>query len=80
MSSFADRTLRNITLDPDEELCEDIDGVDNADDVDVMEDECSREERTCAVKENRILEKKTESAAPQSIKTMATHFHNFILK
>lgn len=80
LSPFADLTLRNFPLVPDEEMFEDIDAADaDADDVN-KEDECSKWGRTCALEESRTLERKTESAAPQSIKTMATHFHNFILK
>lgn len=77
LSAFADRTLRNIALVPDEELFKDIDGAAAAD---ITEDERSTWGRSCALEESMILERKTESAAPQSIKTMETHFHNFILK
>lgn len=78
LSPFADLTLRNLPPLPDEGLFEDIDDADA--DADNKEDECSMWGRACDLEESGILERKTESAAPQSIKTMATHFHNFILK
>lgn len=76
LSPFAALTLRNLPPVPDEEFFEDIDDAD----ADNKDDECSKWGRTGDFKESRILERKTESAAPQSIKTMATHFHNLILK
>lgn len=57
LSSFADRTLRNVALVPDEELFEDIEDADDADGAagDTTEDECSKWGRTCALEEGRIL-------------------------
>lgn len=75
-SPFADLPLRNFPPVPDEELFKDIDDAA----ADNKEDECSKWGGVCALEKSKILERKMENAAPQSIKTMATHFHNFILK
>lgn len=87
LSPFTDLTFRRICLVEEEELLEDVgdagDGEDSEEEEEMEEeeDECPEFDLVaCAFGGITTLEKKTKSAAPQSIKVMETHFHNFILK